>query len=157
MSEKDFLAKLKEHQGIIYKLVLLYASGTEDRKDLYQEILYQAWKSYPMFRGDSRFSTWLYRLCLNTIFTSQKKVSKIEYTDAGLEERLAGEDDSAGDSQRLYQAMRTLPETERAVVSLHLDGYSNQEIASILGITPNHAGVKFHRAKQQLAKMLNDI
>jgi RNA polymerase sigma-70 factor (ECF subfamily) len=53
--------------------------------------------------------------------------------------------------------MRTLPETERAVVSLHLDGYSNQEIASILGITPNHAGVKFHRAKQQLAKMLNDI
>ncbi|MBK9357656.1 MAG: hypothetical protein IPN08_09770 [Bacteroidales bacterium] len=53
MSEKDFLARLREHQGIVYKLVHLYADTEEDKKDLYQEILLQAWKSYPGFRGES--------------------------------------------------------------------------------------------------------
>jgi RNA polymerase sigma-70 factor (ECF subfamily) len=81
VSEKEFLSQLKEHQNIIYKLVHLYANNEEDKKDLYQEILLQAWKTYSAFRGDAKFSTWLYRLCLNTIFTIQKKTNKIEYTD----------------------------------------------------------------------------
>ena len=75
MSEKEFLSQLKEHQNIIYKLVHLYANTEEDKKDLYQEILLQAWKTYPAFRGEAKFSTWLYRLCLNTIFTIQRKTN----------------------------------------------------------------------------------
>ncbi len=61
------------------------------------------------------------------------------------------------ESERLYKALRTLAETERAIVSLHLDGYSNPEIGTILGITPNLVGVKFYRAKQQLASLLKNI
>jgi len=64
---------MKEHQNIIYKLVHLYATSEEDKKDLYQEILLQAWKTYSAFRGDAKFSTWLYRLCLNTIFTIHER------------------------------------------------------------------------------------
>jgi RNA polymerase sigma factor (sigma-70 family) len=74
VSEKEFLSQLKEHQNIIYKLVHLYATSEEDKKDLYQEILFQAWKTYSSFRGEAKFSTWLYRLSLNTIFTIQRKV-----------------------------------------------------------------------------------
>jgi len=77
VGEQAFLSLLKEHHYIIYKLVHLYATAEEDKKDLYQEILLQAWKSYPAFRGDSKFSNWLYRLCLNTIFTLQRKSNKI--------------------------------------------------------------------------------
>jgi RNA polymerase sigma-70 factor (ECF subfamily) len=76
VSEQDFLAAVKSNQGIIFKLVGLYAADTEEKKDLYQEVLLQAWKSWPSFRGDAKFSTWLYRICLNTILTQKRKQKK---------------------------------------------------------------------------------
>jgi RNA polymerase sigma-70 factor (ECF subfamily) len=157
MSEKEFLSQLKEHQNIIYKLVHLYANNEEDKKDLYQEILLQAWKTYSAFRGDAKFSTWLYRLCLNTIFTIQKKTNKIEYTDTTKYEEAYSTNYTNDETERLYKAIRTLLEIERAIVSLHLDGYDNKEISSFLGITSNLVGVKLHRAKQQLATLLKNI
>ena len=157
MSEREFLSHLKEHRNIIYKLVHLYANTEEDKKDLYQEIVLQAWKSYPAFRGDAKFSTWLYRLCLNTIFTVQKKTNRIEYTDTAKYEdiyfTLSGNDEA----DRLYKAIRTLSETERAIISLHLEGYDNMEVSEFLGITANLVGVKLHRIKQQLATLLKNI
>jgi len=157
VSEKEFLSQLKEHQNIIYKLVHLYANNEEDKKDLYQEILLQAWKTYSSFRGDAKFSTWLYRLCLNTIFTIQKKTNKIEYSDTTKYEEAYSTSYTNDETERLYKAIRTLLETERAIVSLHLDGYDNKEISRFLGITANLAGVKLHRAKQQLATLLKNI
>jgi RNA polymerase sigma-70 factor (ECF subfamily) len=157
VSEKEFLSQIKEHQNVIYKLVHLYATSEEDKKDMYQEILFQAWKTYPSFRGEAKFSTWLYRLSLNTIFTIQRKTNKILYTDtAKYEEQLAAA--SANDEkERLYKAIRTLSEMERAIVSLHLDGYDNKEVSELLGITANLVGVRLHRAKQQLTTLLKHI
>lgn len=155
MSEKEFLTHLKEHQNIIYKLVHLYATTEEDKKDLYQEIVLQAWKTYSSFRGEAKFSTWLYRLCLNTIFTIQRKTNKIKYTDTVRDEEYTIT--TSDDKERLYTAIRTLPETERAIISLHLDGYENKEIGELLGITANLVGVKLHRAKQQLTTLLKNI
>jgi RNA polymerase sigma-70 factor (ECF subfamily) len=157
MSEKEFLSQLKEHQNIIYKLVHLYANNEEDKKDLYQEILSQAWKTYSAFRGDAKFSTWLYRLSLNTIFTIQKKTNRIEYTDTAKYEEAYSTNYTNDETERLYKAIKTLSETERAIISLHLDGYDNKEISNFLGITSNLVGVKLHRAKQQLATLLKDI
>ena len=157
MSEKEFLSQLKEHQNIIYKLVHIYANSEEDKKDLYQEILLQAWKTYSAFRGDAKFSTWLYRLSLNTIFTIQKKTNKIEYTDTAKYEETFSTNNTNDEAERLYKAIRTLSETERAIISLHLDGYDNKEISNFLGVSPNLAGVKLHRAKQQLATLLKNI
>jgi RNA polymerase sigma-70 factor (ECF subfamily) len=157
VSEKEFLTRLKEHQNIIYKLVHIYAVSEEDKKDLYQEVLFQAWKSYPSFRGEAKFSTWLYRLSVNTIFTFQRNTRRIEYTQTGqYEERLISEPES-DEKERLYQAIRTLPETERAIVLLHLDGYDNREVSELLGITANLVAVKLHRAKQQLTTLLKNI
>lgn len=157
MSEKEFLHQLKEHQNIIYKLVHVYAYSEEDKKDLYQEIVLQAWKTFPSFRGESKFSTWLYRLCLNTIFTLQRKVNKIAYTDTSVYEEHFSTSINVDEKERLYKAMRTLPETERAIISLHLDGYDNGEIGEVLGITANLVAVKLHRAKQQLTTILKNI
>lgn len=157
MSEKEFLSQLKEHQKIIYKLVHLYANSDEDKKDLYQEILLQAWKAYPHFRREAKFSTWLYRLCLNTIFTLQRKTNKIEYGDTAQYESQYVASSTTDETERVYKAIRSLPETERAIVSLHLDGYDNKEVSSFLGITANLVGVKLHRAKQQLATLLKDV
>ena len=157
MSEKEFLSQLKAHQNIVYKLVHLYANSEEDKKDLYQEIVLQAWKTYSAFRGDAKFSTWLYRLCLNTIFTIQRKTNQIEYADTSKYENVYSSISKSDDAERLYSAIRTLPETERAAISLHLDGYDNKEISEVIGITANLAGVKLHRIKQQLRTLLKDI
>jgi RNA polymerase sigma-70 factor (ECF subfamily) len=157
VSEKEFLSQLKEHQNIIYKLVHLYATSEEDKKDLYQEILFQAWKTYASFRGEAKFSTWLYRLLLNTIFTIQRKTNKVEYTDTTKYEEQLITTSSDDEKERLYKAIRTLSDTERAIVSLHLDGYDNKEVSELLGITANLVGVKLHRAKQQLTTLLKDI
>ena len=157
MSEKEFLSQLKEHQNIIYKLVHLYATSEEDKKDLYQEILFQAWKTYSSFRRDAKFSTWLYRLSLNTIFTIQRKTNKMDYTDTTKYEEQLVTVAVNDEKERLYKAIRTLSETERAIVSLHLDGYNNKEVSQLLGITANLVGVKLHRAKQQLTTLLKNI
>ena len=148
--------RIKEHQGIIYKLVHLYARSEDDKKDIYQEIVLQAWRGFPAFRGESAFGTWLYKLSLHTIFTLQRRQNGVAYTDtASLENKLVTT--HSDEAERLYKAIRTLPETERAIVSLHLDGYGNNEVAEMLGITANAVGVKLHRAKQQLANLLKDL
>lgn len=157
MSETQFLEAVKNSQGIIYKLVGLYASDAEERKDLYQEVLLQAWRSWSSFRGEAKFSTWLYRICLNTILTQKRKVNRIDYLESmETVEHLAT--DTPGhkkeEIERLRMAIRTLPETDRALISMHLDGYENAEIADVLGITVNHVAVKLHRCKQQLANLL---
>jgi RNA polymerase sigma-70 factor (ECF subfamily) len=157
VGEKIFLSQLKAHQNIIYKLVHLYASSEADKKDMYQEIVLQAWKSYPSFRGEAKFSTWLYRLSLNTIFTIKRNKGKVQYTDTACFEEGVSSTTDWDDKERLYKAIRTLPETERAIISLHLDGYDNQEISEMLGITPNLAAVKLHRSKKHLSTLLKNI
>jgi RNA polymerase sigma-70 factor (ECF subfamily) len=158
LSEAQFLEQVRANQGIIYKLVGLYASDGEEKKDLYQEVLLQAWKGWPAFRGEAKFSTWLYRICLNTILTQKRKHHPVEYTDS-LETNSPSVQHSSIQQEQsfsLQKAIRQLPETDRAIVSLHLDGYENAEIAEVLGITANHVAVKWHRCKQQLANLLKN-
>ncbi|MBC8034282.1 MAG: sigma-70 family RNA polymerase sigma factor [Chitinophagaceae bacterium] len=156
MSESAFLEQLRSNQGIIYKLVSLYAADSEDRKDLYQEIVLQAWKSWRGYRGDSKFSTWLYRVSLNTILTQKRKSAKADKKDSftELQDVRTTADDVNHDLKELQWAIRRLSETDRAIISMNLDGYDNSEIADIVGITNNNVAVKLHRIKQQLANIL---
>lgn len=156
MGETQFLEQVRENQGIIYKLVGLYASDAEEKKDLYQEVLLQAWKAWPSFRGDAKFSTWLYRICLNTILTQKRKNNPVEYKDS-LEPISPSVQHSSIQQENalsLQKAIRQLAETDRAIISMHLDGYENSEIAEALGISNNHVAVKLHRCKQQLGNLL---
>lgn len=158
MTETIFLQQIRENRGIIYKLVNLYALHAEEKKDLYQEILLQAWKGYTSFKGEAKFSTWLYRISLNTLLTYKRKKRIVDYTDAP--EHLGAvphPSTSTDETEALYGAIRQLPETDRAIISLHLDGYDNPEIAEIIGITTNHVAVKMHRIKQHLQKTLKPI
>lgn len=158
MSEAQFLEQVRQNQGIIYKLVGLYANDTEEKKELYQEILLQAWKGWPSFRHEAKFSTWLYRICLNTILTQKRKPQRIDYKDS-LENISPAVHNSVVQNEdvvRLRMAIRQLPETDRAIISMNIDGYENAEVAEMLGISNNHVAVKLHRIKQQLANLLTD-
>lgn len=154
--ERRFLDLMREHQRIVLRLVGLYANDPEERKDLEQEVLLQAWKGFPSFRGEAKFSTWLHRVTLNTILTQKRRPNVVERNDT-LERNINAVHDPAtayDDAERLRQALRLLPETDRALIALHLEGFDNIEVAGILGITANHVGVKLHRIKTRLTELL---
>ncbi|WP_187256502.1 RNA polymerase sigma factor [Flavihumibacter stibioxidans] len=151
------MEQIRANQGIIYKVVSLYAADPEEKKDLYQEILLQCWKGWGNFRGEAKFSTWLYRICLNTIFTSMRKKRLVVYTDELPEDgELAPSQLDKEDSVALQKAIRQLTDLDRAIILLHLDGYGNTEIAGMLGMSANTLSVKLYRIRQRLSKLLNE-
>ncbi|MEM6525962.1 MAG: RNA polymerase sigma factor [Bacteroidota bacterium] len=155
MEETEFLKSVKKHSGIIHKVIYLYVEDAQDKKDLYQEILFQAWKSIHGFKGQSTFSTWLYRVSLNTVLTFKRKETKrkeiYELSEIHEEEVLVENENST----KLLRAIKELEDINKVLITLHLEDYSNSEIAHITGITKNNVAVKLHRIKESLAKKLN--
>ncbi|MCU0399126.1 MAG: sigma-70 family RNA polymerase sigma factor [Cyclobacteriaceae bacterium] len=153
--EKEFTDLMNQNRGIIYKVIRLYVNHPEDEQDLFQEINLQAWRSYERFNGLSKFSTWLYRVSLNTVLTFKRRAvlvkpaEDLEYL-GGVHEPHTRTDES----EVLYQAIRELSEIDRMIISLHLDGYENEEIADISGLTKNNVAVKLHRIKEAMTKKL---
>lgn len=153
--EQEFINLLHEHQKIIYKVCKIYREAKEDREDLFQEIVYQLWKSLPSFRGESNISSWMYRVALNTaIAVFRKKQPQVNYSDS-LPDHLAATGETVSENEeRLFEALRSLNDAEKALISLYLEGFSYQEIAAITGITESNTGVKLNRIKNKLKTIL---
>jgi len=151
-SQDAFITLIQENEGIVHKVIGLYADTDADRKDLKQEILLQSWKAYARFRGDAKFSTWLYRISLNTALTYRKSVSKQILLKENLPTQAEVSKSDKGNHELLYQLVKNLDKVDRMLMSLHLDGYGNKEIAGITGMTQNHVNVKIHRLKKQIIK-----
>jgi RNA polymerase sigma-70 factor (ECF subfamily) len=144
------LQLLNEHRALIYKVARLYASNSEDQKDLFQDILVAVWQSWPRFENRSQFSTWLYRVALNTALSWNRREKKRQAIENQLEWYDPSDDPRQEQIELLYRQMRRLEPISRMLLSLRLDGYELPEIAEISGMTINHVSVKIHRAKQLL-------
>lgn len=154
MTEQEFVEAIQKHFGIIQKVIFLYLDDNSEREDLSQEIQLQAWKAISRFRGDSQFSTWLYRVALNTVFTFQRK-KKIK-SDSLLDKDFFQEEKEVGDkSEKLLLAIKRLSDIDKTIITLHLEDYDNGEIAEITGLSKNNLGVKLHRIKEALKEKLN--
>ena len=154
-SEREFTNLIEQNRGIIFKVIRLYIHHEEDERDLFQEILFQAWRSFPQFKGDSKFSTWLYRVALNTVLTFKRRPQLVvPHEDLSLLKTSSGDKIQSEESEALYIAIRELNEIDRMIITLHLDGYENEEIADISGLTKNNAAVKLHRIKETITKKL---
>jgi RNA polymerase sigma-70 factor, ECF subfamily len=158
--EKEFLELIKKHQGILHKVCNIYFLRNPYKDDYYQEMLIRAWKAYPNFKNQSAFSTWLYRVALNSAIDLIRKqklmpvhsgLSKTEYNIPVYEQ-----DTEYDKKNKLYHAISYLSEMEKAIILLYLEEYSYKEIAEITGISESNAGVKINRIKNQLIKQLND-
>ena len=150
---------ITQHQGIIHKVCGMYCHREEERKDLFQDIVLQLWRAYDSFKGDSKLSTWMYRVALNTAisgFRKQKrKPEQTPLSDQILQiAHATGDPDWEEKRTFLYQAINHLSEVEKAIVMLHLEEHSYEEIAEIIGITINYVGVKLNRIKAKLKKLL---
>lgn len=151
-TDKQFTSLITKHQKIIYKVCNLYMDSKTDRQDLYQEICLQAWKSYNSFRGEAQFSTWLYRVALNTAITFLKKDKKqiqTTYSEV-LPDIKNDEDDIEEKFKAMYKAINSLNNIDKALVMLYLEDFSYIEIGETLGITPNNVAVKMNRLKIKL-------
>jgi RNA polymerase sigma factor (sigma-70 family) len=156
MNETAFLTLMAEHQGIIHKICRLYRDSREDREDLFQEITFQLWKSFPSFKGNSLISTWLYRIALNTAIASYRKEKPtIDYVETLPEFAEESQNEELILRQeRLLAAMKQLNESEKAIIALYLDDLSYLQIAEILGISENNVGVKINRIKTKIQQLL---
>ncbi len=155
VSESEFSKLIDQNKGIIFKVIRLYVNHKEDERDLYQEIIFQAWRSFPNFKGQSRFSTWLYRVSLNTVLTFRRRPQLvIPYEDLSVLKAAASENNHQEETEALYLAIRGLNEIDRMIITLHLDGYENVEIADVSGLNKNNVAVKLHRIKEVLTHQL---
>ncbi|MDF9831581.1 RNA polymerase sigma-70 factor (ECF subfamily) [Parabacteroides sp. PF5-6] len=154
--EKEFLRMIREHNGIIYKVASIYADKENVLDDLYQEVVLNLWKSFPTFRNESAYSTWIYRIALNTCISFFRKSSrKPMYVELSPDLRVATEDNSFYVNE-LYALINQLNKLERALIFLYLEDRPYKEIADILGITPTNVSTKINRIKEKLKKMSND-
>ncbi len=154
-SEKEFIELLNKHQNIIHKVCHVYMDNASEREDLFQEVTLQAWKAYPNFRGDAQFSTWLYRVALNTaitFFRKEKKKPSVIHTDV-IPEISDSANTIEEQVQAMYKAIGELSKIDKALVMLYLEDYSYIEIGDMLGITPNNVAVKMNRLKVKLKEM----
>jgi RNA polymerase sigma-70 factor, ECF subfamily len=159
--EARFQAWLAEHAGLLLKVVRSFANGPADADDLLQEILLQVWMSLPNFRDESKPTTWLYRVALNTALGWKRQESRHRRRAVPLDVHLElpverAEEDSARREalEQLYGAIRRLDPAKRALVLLYLDGLSYAEMAEVAGISESNVGVRLNRIKKELAALL---
>lgn len=158
--EKEFLRRIQENQGIIHKVCSIYCDSEDDRKDLFQEIVAQLWKSFASFRKESKFSTWMYRVSLNTAITTFKKVKRRPDSSSLTYDNFQLVDDSEAsdveDNIRvLHKAIARLSGIEKSITLLFLENKKYEEIAEITGITQNYVRVKMNRIKKKLKTYMN--
>lgn len=159
-TEQDFLDKMEKHKGIIFKISKMYMDDIDDRDDLFQEITYQVWKAYPSFKGQSEFSTWLYRIALNTaiIFLKNEKKRSFISNDSYNEYKIAHEEFTNEKEEKLnamYKAINQLNPIDKAFIFYYLEDFSGKEIAEQMGISEGNVRVKMNRAKNKLKDILN--
>jgi len=158
--EHSFVEQLQKHQNIVHKVCRLYTNNQDAHNDLFQEITIQLWRAYPKFRGDSKFSTWMYRVGLNTAITLYRKSKRRIKTDDfdAHQFKIKAEDyDNTEEEQLklLYEAVHQLNDIEKALVLLYLEDKDYREISATLGITEVNARVKMNRVKKKLKTILN--
>ena len=160
--ERDacFEVWIRDHAAILYRVAHAFADGA-DRHDLMQELLLAVWNGLPDFRGESKPSTFIYRVSHNAALTwkrtqrnYRRKVEQFAALSATEPKAPSAREREALD--RVYAAIRELPEVDRSLILLSLDGLSYREAAEIHGITESNVGVRLNRIRARLAKSLQE-
>lgn len=161
-----FAALVRAHRDEVYTLARRLVGDPHMASDVAQETLIRAWRALPNFRGDSKLSTWLYRVTVNTAWTHKKRAARHRASPIDDHTEIAAPYDAdtpefAGEilelRSRLRNALDRLPAAQREVVVLKdIYGWSHAEIADSMGITVTAAKVRLHRARARLAKDLEE-
>lgn len=156
--EQKFLTLIEENKKIIYKVSLMYTDDQDSLDDTYQEIVLNLWTAFPKFRGDSKNSTWVYQIAINTCVSELRKKKSRPLSSpitCDLEQLMDDSEEYKTNVKELYKLISQLTKLERAVILLWLDEKTYDEIAEVLGTTRTNVGVKINRIKEKLIKLSN--
>jgi RNA polymerase sigma-70 factor, ECF subfamily len=157
--EKKFTELLYQNQGIVHKICSLYFGNRIEKEDYQQELIIQLWKAFPSFSNQSKFSTWMYRVCLNAaidILRKEKSQTKLVKIDHDVTIIPDDKDDNNSNQEKLYMAINRLSEVDKAIITMYLDEFSYKEIAEIIGISESNTGVKINRIKTEILKTFDN-
>lgn len=158
--EQEFLNRMDSHKGILYKVSKMYMDTHDDQQDLFQEIICQLWKSYDSFRNESQFSTWMYRVAVNTAIVflkkEKRKVDKYEIASENVKEEEGDSQIKENQIEHFYKAVQKLEKIDKAIIFYQLEGFSHKEIEENLGISEGNARVKLNRAKEKLKDIIKN-
>ena len=144
---------LQQHKGILFKIIRVYADSEEDQEDLFQEVSVQLWRSIPSFKGESKASTWVYRIALSHALKWTRKEKRRNSNLGNAQDTIqviSQEHEVNPRLDWLYDQIAKLDKVDRSLCLLLFDGYQYQEIAEMIGISENYVGVKLNRIKKYL-------
>jgi len=157
--KKEFADLLEQNKGIIHKVSLLYTQNQADREDLYQDICLQMWKSFSSYREEAKFSTWLYRVAINTAISQVRKRKNRFLPLDNLNENFnnTGGHEKDDRAKLLFKAISKLNTIDKAIIMLWLEEKKYEDIAEILGISKSNVSVKLVRIKRNLSDIIKSI
>jgi len=152
--EESFTRIIKDNEGVIFKITTIYTDNGQDQKDLYQEIVYQLWKSFDSFRNESKISTWMYRIALNTAIGQLKK-SKKHSNKTGIDQVVLQQTENYDTEfenrlKMVYEQIHQLNILDKGLILLLLEGKKYEEISEITGLSESNVGTRISRIKQKL-------
>jgi len=158
-TDRKFITFINSHKKLILKIANVYCFDKEERKDLVQEIILQLWRSFPNYNSEFKLSTWAYRIALNVCISYVRKTTVrnkalLEYKAIIEWREIEASPQDDENLRKIYQALEILKSIEKAIITLHLDGCSNQEIAEIIGISPSNVSTRILRIKNKLKQHL---
>jgi len=156
--EEQFLNILEQNIGIILKIARAYSKTVHDKEDLINDITLELWKSFGRFKGDSKISTWIYRVALNTSMNSRRKKEKdklffLDDLKQVESQSWIIEQPDSSHSEILYQCIDELNQLNKAIILLYLDGNSYDEISDITGVSKTNVGTRINRIKEQIRNL----
>ena len=155
----SFIQLMEANKGIIHKICLMYTSNLADKEDLYQEICLQLWRSFRTYRSESKFSTWLYRVALNTAISSVRKdrrqVETVQLNQ--MEHFVARDSEREGMTRMLLKAVSRLNKVDRAIILLWLEKKEYTEISEVIGISQSAVSVRLVRIRERLKSIMKNL
>ncbi|HEY4782076.1 MAG TPA: sigma-70 family RNA polymerase sigma factor [Chthoniobacterales bacterium] len=165
--EQAFATLFQLHKKRVYSVCLQMTKDVADAEDLTQEAFMQVFRSVNSFRGDSAFSTWLYRVAVNTVLMKLRRrksppvlsLDEPVSSDSPSLKREVGKQDpslsGAIDRIALRRALEELPGGCRQIFDLHeVEGYQHHEIAELLQCSIGNSKSQLHKAKKTMRKLL---
>lgn len=155
--KNEFTGIIEQYKAVIYKVCYVYAKDNEELNDYYQEVLINLWNSFPNFRGDSKISTWIYRISLNTCITFiRKKKNKPLIIPLSIDMEVFESEWNKQQLDELYSLINKLGTLEKTLILLWLENKNYDEIAEITGLSRSNIAVKLMRIKNKLKEMSNE-
>ncbi|MBT30258.1 MAG: RNA polymerase subunit sigma-70 [Thalassobius sp.] len=154
--EERFTELLYQNQGIVHKICNIYFRDRLDKEDYHQELIIQLWKAFPSFNGTAKFSTWMYRVCINAAIDILRKekfqLKQVKLSEVEIDPISSVDNVHQTNKEKLYNAINKLSSIDKAIIALYLDEYSYKEIAEMIGISVSNTGVKIKRIKREILK-----